>query len=65
VWTAFELDDQLQRRAVEVYDEAVEDLLAAKLETEQAAIAQERPRVPFRGRGLAPKLARARELRRR
>jgi hypothetical protein len=49
-------------RAIEVHDESVQNVLAPKLEAEDAAIPEQRPRVPLGGRGVLPELAREVEL---
>jgi hypothetical protein len=53
-----ELHHEPERRAVEVHDEAMQDVLAAEPETEQATIAEKRPRVALGRRRLPTKLSR-------
>ena len=65
VRVALELHDEPLGVAVEVHDEAVEHVLAAKLQAEDAPVSQQRPRVALgRGRRSA-QLTREDELLRR
>ena len=45
VCVALELHDEPPGDAVEVHDEAVQDVLATKLQAEDAPVSQQRPRV--------------------
>jgi hypothetical protein len=62
MWRTIEFYDQLQRRAVEIHDETVQHVLAAKLQAEQASVPQQRPYVSLGRRWLAAQLAREREF---
>ena len=55
VHASHQLDDQLQLVAKEVDDESSHDMLAAKLETEQATVPQHCPRAGFGGCLVVPK----------
>ena len=56
VHTPLELDNHAFAGAVKVNDEAVQHVLPAKLQTEYAPIAQQRPRMTFGGSGSAAQL---------
>jgi hypothetical protein len=56
-----ELDHDPFTGTKEVYDEAVQHMLSPKLQAEDAAVAQQRPRVPFSWSGAVAKLAGARK----
>ena len=62
VLAAVELYDELQLGAVEIDDESPEDMLATELEAEYAAIAEQRPRMPFCGGRLTARLSGQGEL---
>jgi len=62
VRVAFQLQDEPLGHAVEVHDEAVQDVLAAELQTEHAPVAQQRPRVAFGRARCSAELAREREF---
>jgi hypothetical protein len=61
VHTPVELDNHAFAGAVKVNDEAVQHMLPAKLQTEYAPIAQQRPRMTFGGSGSAAQLTGERE----
>ncbi len=60
VRTPLELEDEAFASTVKVHDEAVQNVLPAKLQAEYAPIAQQRPRMTLGGRG--PMAQRASEL---
>ena len=63
--TALELDDDTFASTVKVHDEAVEHVLSAKLQTEYAPIAQQRPRMTLGGsRPMAQRAGERETLRR-
>ncbi|HMJ57540.1 MAG TPA: hypothetical protein VK467_00255 [Gemmatimonadales bacterium] len=49
--------DQAFPDAIEIHDEAVQDMLAPDLESEHTTVAKERPRVPLGRRRVQPELA--------
>ena len=53
-----ELDRQPELRAVEIDDEATNDLLASELQSETASVAEHLPRATFGVRTALPQLAR-------
>ena len=61
VRVALELHDEPLGVAVEVHDEAVEHVLAAKLQAEDAPVSQQRPRVALGWRHCSTQLTRHRE----
>jgi hypothetical protein len=57
---AVDLDGELQLRAVEVHHESSHRMLAAELESQHAAVAQQMPRMPLGGHCRTAKLPRVR-----
>jgi hypothetical protein len=61
VYISLELDDDPFAGAKQIHDEPVQDVLSPKLQAEDAAVAEERPRMTFSGSRMSSKLTRTRE----
>jgi len=61
VYVAFQLQDQPTGGTVEVHNEAVQDVLASKLQSKDASIPQQRPRMALSRRRRSAQVAGERE----
>jgi len=61
VYVALKLHHKAFRDAVEIHDEAVQDMLAPELQAQHRAVAEERPRVSLARRRVQTQLTRERK----